>query len=131
MTRHLTLVFALLMLPAVAAADEQHQPRFQVTLGSTPAGTALGLGYTWTYRLGQASVGPTVAVGGRDIALTPADPAPGQAVVLRGLGLQGNATLDLGRDWALQGVLGYRRPSSAADPAAGDFYSYFGFGWRF
>ena len=131
MTRHLTLALALLLLTSAARADEQHQPRFQVTLGSSPAGMTLGLGYTWGFRLGQIGVGPTVAVGGRDIAVTPADPAPGAAVVLRSLGVQGNASLDLGRDWALQGVLGYRRSGAAADPAGGDFYSYFGFGWRF
>ncbi len=130
MTRTLALALALLLL-APATRAEDAPPRFQITLGATPLGATAGLGYTWNYRLGQIGVGPTITLGGRDIALTPADPSPGAAVVLRSLGLQGNASVALGRDWALQGALGYRRAGAAADPAASDFYSYFGFGWRF
>jgi hypothetical protein len=125
-----------------ALAQEAAPSRFTVTLspltfGDGETNRRLELGYTaWRGESGTLSFGPTLSLDpeGR-FPLTPPEPAPALSQPIRRLGLQGRASLDLGRDWALVGVIGYRRvhatPDGTAAVGASTVYSFFGFDLRF
>jgi hypothetical protein len=86
------------------------------------------------------SVGPTVSLGGASLSpLTGASSSGGflrrfqGETGLRDYGLRGSAVYSLGDNWALTGVLGFRRSLSELGVSSSDeqFFSVLGLGYRF
>ncbi len=106
-----------------------------------PPGTDVAL--RWGTQLSdnlRVAVGPTVTVGRRDglqLGVTPSGALPfgtrpGEAGPgLRGFGLEGSAAYRVGGNWALLGVMGYRRPVDDPTTPSNSFFSMLGIGYRF
>lgn len=120
------------------AVDLRHDPQ------NDGRGTQAELGLFYGAQLGSGltlSVGPTLSVTAAErrsyLGITPASRARrGDAEAgFKDYGLRGTATYSLSENWALTGVLGYRRSfGDAGEIPAGDvgqFLSILGFGYRF
>jgi hypothetical protein len=88
----------------------------------------------------QVSFGSSITVGtgdGGSFAVTPVQSLrpiepPNGGFRLRNVGLEGSSSLQVSDNWALLGVVGYRRPTSGPAPTGSDnFYSLLGLGYRF
>lgn len=119
------------------AVDLRHDPQ------TDGRGTQAELGLFYGAQIGgnvSLALGPTMSLGGGDgrgyFGVTPAQLSRsrrGEADA--GYGVRGTATYSLSENWALTGVLGYRRSfGEAVDSSLGDasqFFSILGFGYRF